>query len=224
MPLFNIFSKKPLKKASPAQKIIVDNREKNSLVIAELINLNLSIEYKQLPIADYLIGEIAIERKTAQDLVSSTFNKRIFSQLKNLKQYENPLLIIENYKGLNFSEIKLNENAIRGLMLSISLDYKIPIMFSKDEKETAILLSLIAKKKKTEISLRAKIKRTDSEILQFVLEGFPGIGPKTSKILLEKYKTVKQAINAQEDELKTLLGQKKSEKFLYFLNKFYREI
>ena len=220
MPFFNIFSKKSLKKESPINKIIIDNREKNSLVIAELMNLNQKTEFKQLEIADYIIGETAIERKTISDLISSMLNKRLFQQLENLKQYNKSLLIIEGYQKLDLKNSGLNENAIRGLLLSISLDHKIPILFSKNEKETALFLSLIAKKKKTEISLRAKSQISESQRLQFILEGFPSIGPKTSQKLLLKYKTIKNLINAPKEEIISLLG-KKAEVFLYLLEKEY---
>ncbi len=221
MVFHNIFSKKSIKEKT-SQIIIIDNREKNSLVISELISLNAKIELKQLEVADYIIGNTAIERKTISDLISSMLNKRLFPQLENLKQYENCLLIIENYQNLDLKETKLNENAIRGLLLSISLDYKIPIIFTKDEKDTAMFLSLIAKKKKTEISLRAKLKIKDSQRLQFILEGFPNIGPKTAKKLLKKYKTIKSIINAQKEEIKFLIG-KKADKFIELINKKYKE-
>lgn len=215
----SIFSKHKIKPKEKF-KIIADNREKNSLVIAELISLDLEVEFQQLEIGDYLVGETAVERKTASDLVSSMLNKRIFSQIENLKQYEKSLIIVEGYQDLDLSESGLHENAIKGLLLSISLEHNIPILFSKDSKDTALLLNLIAKKKKTEISLRAKLQMSDSQRLQFIIEGFPNIGPVTSKMLLEKYKTVKAVINAPEDELKSLLG-KKSEKFLDLLKKEY---
>ncbi len=220
MAFHDIFSKKPLKE-KPSSTIIVDHREKNSLVIAKLISLGIKIEFQQLEVGDYIVNSTAIERKTISDFISSMINKRIFSQLESLKQYENSLVIIEGYDDLDLKEININENAIRGLLLSISLDYKIPIIFSKDEKETALLLSLIAKRKKSEISLRSKIQMSDSQRLQFILEGFPSIGPITAKKFLEKYKTIKAIVNASEEEIKSLLG-KKADKFLELVNKEYK--
>lgn len=219
MAFLNIFSKKPIKnKETPKTKIVADHREKNSLVIAELISLGIEVEFKQLPTADYLVGEIAVERKTISDFISSMINKRIFFQLKSLKQYDRCLFIIESYQDLDLSESSLNENAIRGLILSISLENKIPIIFTKDPKDTALYLSLITKKKKSEFSLRAKLSLSDDDRLQFILEGFPSIGPITAKKLLEKYKTIKNIINVPEEEIKILLG-KKAEKFLELINK-----
>lgn len=221
MPFFNIFSKKnplPEKKL----KIIIDNREKNSLVIPELLNQNFEIEYKQLPIADYLIGNIAIERKTIQDLKSSIINKRIMQQLIELKQYPFHLLLIEGISDENIYAPPLHENALRGFLLSIALEFQTPMIFTQNAKDTAKYLSVIAKKKPSqEPSLRpSKIFLSEKEQLQFILEGFPNIGPKTAKKLLEKYNSIKAAINAPEEEIKALIG-KKSEKFLELINKFY---
>ena len=147
-------------------------------------------------------------------------NKRLFQQLENMKQYPSSLLIIENFSNLNLSESKLSENAIRGLLLSISLDHKIPIIFSKNEKETALFISLLAKRKKSSFSLRSKVNLSDSEKIEFILEGFPSVGPVTAKKLLSKYKTIKSIINAPEEEIKFILG-KKADKFLELLNKEY---
>ena len=65
MTFLNPFSKKT--KKEKRETIIIDHREKNSLVVSELIGLGFSIEYKQLPVADYIIGDVAIERKTLAD-------------------------------------------------------------------------------------------------------------------------------------------------------------
>ena len=219
MAFLNIFSKKKIKEKSKTL-IIVDHREKNSLVITELISLGAKIEWKQLQVADYIIGDIAIERKTGTDFISSMITKRIFSQIEDLKQYDRSLIMVESYQDIDLTESKLSENAIRGLILSLTLDHKIPIIFTKDPKETAIFISLLARRKKSEISLRSKLKMPDNQRLQFILEGFPLIGPKTAKKLLEKYETIKNIINAPKEEMKSLLG-KKADKFLELINKAY---
>ena len=59
-------------------KIIIDHREKNSLVSSELHKKGYEIEFQQLKVADYLVNDIAIERKTVSDFKSSIINKRMF--------------------------------------------------------------------------------------------------------------------------------------------------
>jgi len=214
--ILDIFSKRnPKIKIIEKQKIIIDHREKNSLVISELKELNFDIEFKQLKVADFLIKDVAIERKTVNDFLSSMKNKRLIRQLEEIQQYKNKLLIIEGFDEQDLYTDSENwdgihPNAIRGFLLSILLKYNVPIIFSKNYEDTAKFISVIAKKKtNSEASLNVNKKTLNSkERLQFILEGFPGIGPKNSKKLLKEFKTLKNLFNADDDQLKNVLGKK----------------
>lgn len=214
----NIFLKRertinPKNKLEEKQKIIADYREKNSLVPSELVSLGLEVEFKELKVADFIVKNIAVERKTVSDFISSMINKRLLNQLEELQQYEKKLLIIE---GIDEQELYnddnsqgINSNAIRGFLLTILLRHNIPILFTKNYKDTARFLSLIAKKEKHEMSTRAvKKSRNKKEQMQYIIEGFPGIGPKLAKKLLEKLGSIKNIINTPEEELKKLIGKK----------------
>jgi ERCC4-type nuclease len=224
--IFNIFSKEEIKrKENPLQKIIVDYREKNSLVISELISLEFAIEFKELKVADYLINDVAIERKTISDFKSSMINKRLKNQLEELKQYPNSILIIEGIDEEELysddSKTGISANAIRGFLISILINHKIPILFTKDYKDTAKFIKVLSKRNFKEPSLRVKKKsHNKKEQIQFILEGFPGIGPKTSKKLLEEFKSLKEVLNAKEETLKKILG-KKSEIFKEIIERKY---
>ncbi len=223
-PLLDIFSKHERikeEKKEEKTKIIVDYREKNSLVASELSNLGIEVEFRELKVGDYLVNNIAIERKTVQDFLSSMINKRIIRQLEELQQYENKLLMIE---GLEERELyndgsedrMIHPNAIRGFLLSISLKHKIPIIFTKDYEDTAKFIAVLARKKERESSLNVSKKSLNKkERLQFILEGFPGIGPKTARKLLEKFGTMKNIVNASMEELTEAIG-KKAEVFRLF--------
>ena len=223
MPFLNPFSKKKTKpiKENPKIKIIVDNREKNSLVPSILIAKNFEIEFKQLLVADYLVHGTAIERKTISDLKSSIINKRIFQQMLEIKQYKKYFLIIEGNSGELYNNEIIHENAIRGFLLAISLDYQVPIILAKDEEDTANYLSLLAKKSPKEASLRAsKIFLTEKERLQFILEGFPNIGPVTARKLLDNFNSLKNIANASQEDLEKLIG-KKAEALYKLFNALY---
>ena len=210
--IFNIFptKKKKIRKI-PKPKITIDYREKNSLVASELVKLGLEIEFKELKVADYIVQNVAIERKTVSDFVSSMLNKRLINQIEELKQYENKLLIIE---GVDEQELypennSLNPNSVRGFLLSILLKHKIPVLMTQNYKDTAQFINRIARKKEQEMGIRANKKSLNKkEQLQFIIEGFPGIGPKTARKLLKKFKTIKKIVNASEEELKEVLGKK----------------
>jgi len=203
---YNIFNtKEDTKEEKP--EIIIDIHEKNSLVPAYLSE-KAKTKFESLQIGDYLVGGTGIERKTWNDFISSMINKRIFTQLKEIQKYPNYLLIIEKKESI---ENKNLENAARGLLLS--LVKQIPILFSENEKETAQFILLLANKKQKPVSLRP-LKSVDTleEQKQFILEGFPSVGQATAKKLLEKFHTIKNIINSNEQELKQILG-KKYEKF-----------
>ena len=215
--LFDIFSKRKLKiRKEFSQKIIIDYREKNSLVISELSKLGFEIEFKELKVADYIIRDVAIERKTVLDFISSMKNKRLINQLEGLQQYKNKLLIIEGIEEQELyteDKIGMHPNAIRGFLLSILLKYKIPIIFTKNSEDTAKFILVLSKKESKELSLNVTRKSFDKkEQMQFIVEGFPGIGPKTAKKLLKEFKTIKNIINASQEELQEIIG-KKSEIF-----------
>jgi len=198
------------KKEEKANLVLVDYREKNSTVPSKLMDLKTPLEIKELKVADYVIGDIAIERKTFSDFVSSMVNKRLLRQLQDLKQYPKPLIIIEGC--LRDFDFNISPNAIKGFILSISLTYKIPIIFTENSTETAEYINLISRKKPTNMSLNVSKKNlTKKQQLQFILESFPKIGPKTSEKLLTHFTTIKQIINAPEEELKEILGKKAKE-------------
>ncbi|MFA5953676.1 MAG: ERCC4 domain-containing protein [Candidatus Pacearchaeota archaeon] len=215
--IFDKKEKKPIKRDS--QKVIIDFREKNSLVPSQLVNLGLEIEFRQLKIGDYQIGNTLIERKTFSDFINSMIDKRIFRQLEELKQFPNSFLIIEEF-DLN-SEKFSNKNALRGLILSIILRYKIPIVFVKDYFETAEYIKIISNKKEKEVSLNySKKSLSKKEQLQFVLEAFPNVGPAKAKKLLEKFQTIKNISNSSEKDLEEILG-KRAKEFLEILERKY---
>jgi Fanconi anemia group M protein len=146
-------------------------------------------------------------------------NKRLPAQLRDLKaNYQKPLLLIEGLDDENIyrpsQHPSIHENAIRGMLLAVAIDFQIPIIFTKDYVDTATYLLLLAKRQlrpEREISLKVKRKTFSlAEQQQLIIEGFPGIGPALAKALLKKFGTIKAFINASEKQLKSIpkLGKK----------------
>ncbi len=230
--IFNIFPEQKEKIHSQKEQIrttvLVDYREKNCLVPSELINLGLNVEFKELKVADYIVKNVAIERKTVSDFINSMINRRLLKQLEELQQYPDKLLIIEGIDEQELytesgEKVGMNPNSVRGFLLSILLKHKVPIIFTKNAEDTAKFIYLLANKKETEPPLNVTKKSlTQKEQLQFILEGFPSIGPKTARKLLEKFKTIKNVMNASEEELKKVLG-KKAESLKKLIEHYYSE-
>lgn len=215
--IFDIFSRKKIRKKIKTKekpKIIIDYREKNSLIPSELKSLGLEIELRELKVADYIIQGVAIERKTVSDFISSMKNRRLLKQLEELQQYQDKLLVVEGIDEQDLytdsEEIMgMHPNSVRGFLLSILLKYKIPIIFTKNYQDTAKFFSVLSRKKPREIPLNVNKKNlSKKERVQFIIEGFPGIGPKTAIKLLKKFRTVKNIVNAPESELREVIGKK----------------
>ena len=192
-------------------KIIVDLHERNSLVASELIHLGCNVEFKHLHIGDYIVKDVVIERKTVSDFISSMLNRRLINQLQQMQQVQNKLLIIEGIEEqeLYSKDSEMNENSIRGMLLSVVLQFQVPIIMAKNYEDTASFIAVLAKKREKELNLNFKKKsRNVKEQMQYIIEGLPGIGPKTAKKLLKEFKTIKNIINASEDDLKRVIGKK----------------
>ncbi len=210
--------------------IIIDRREKNSLVASELAGKGLQVEFRELKVADYVVGNVAIERKTISDFLNSMTNRRLIRQLQELQQFRNKLLIIEGYDEKNLYSSNIHDNAIRGFLLSIMLDRKIPIIFTKDYEDTANFLHVLHKrlqKKPSPSSLKAKRRAFNiSEQQRFIIESFPGIGPATARALLKEFRTIRSLICSDLDSLKKTkkLNKTKAEIFHDLCGKEYKEL
>lgn len=205
-------------------KIIVDHRE-DKRIIKELYKRKIDIEKKQLVSADFIIQiknlngklqDIGIERKSQDDFINSIIDKRILTQLINLKEnFGLALLIIEGSRNI-YNIRNFHPNAIRGMLASIAIDYHVPILYTKNYRDTAALLSIIAQrleKPKKHISLLRKRKPlTLKEQQEFIIESLPGVGPTLAKNLLKKFKSIKNVINSKESALKKVekIGNKKA--------------
>ena len=191
--------------------IYVDYREKNSNMMRELDKIKCEIRVKNMGVGDYQItDDIIIERKTVEDFSKSITDKRLYQQAKELvSNCNHPLMIIE---GENIYHTFLHPNAIRGALAAITIDFKIPVIQTQNETDTAFMLKRIAlrqqdKDSKKEVSVRTSTKPVMLPEQQlFIVESFPSIGPVNAKNLLRHFKSIKNMINANKKELKEVEG------------------
>ncbi|MDD3244890.1 MAG: ERCC4 domain-containing protein [Candidatus ainarchaeum sp.] len=215
--------------------IICDLRERASQVMSELLKLStdkitIEILQEQLSVGDYQItDDIVIERKTLADLNASIIDGRIFDQLEDLLNIKRSALIIEGTIDYLDNSKGINKKAIVGLLTKIGIEYRIPIFFTKNQKETALFLYVIAKKEQLgngnkENRLRfSKTKMSFSERQLFIMESFPDIGPTVAKSLLLEFKSIKNIANAEIKDLQKVskMGPKKAEKIKYLFERSF---
>ncbi len=172
--------------------IFADTREQGSKVLGRFDGIpNLLVHLKQLDIGDFILGkDVGVERKTVSDFLQSMVDGRLFSQLLDLStRFERPLLLLEGNPEELFELRNIHENAIRGALSSIALDYRVPVLFTKNCEETAKMLYTIAKReqlgKEKDIRLRLGRKGlSEAEMQQFIVESLPLVGPKLARNLV----------------------------------------
>ncbi len=212
-------------------KMVVDYREKGSNVIKELIECGTKIDLQKLDTADFILSSrVGIEYKTKQDFVDSIVDGRLLQQVSALKgAFERPLLIIEGEEDI-YSMRKVHPNAIRGMLSAITVDFGIPILYSKNFKDTAAILQTIAKREQEkgykEINVHTRKPVSFREQQEYIISALPGVGTALAKPLLKKFKSVKKVINAKESELKKveLIGEKKAKKIRDIIDRDYQEL
>ncbi|HDM67310.1 MAG TPA: Hef nuclease, partial [Thermoplasmatales archaeon] len=192
--------------------IIVDHRENRSSVTRLLSSQGVNLKIEQLPVGDYILStRIAVERKQVDDYLNSLIQGVLFQQIQKLRDsYSRPFLVIEG-EDLFSSGRKINRNAILGSIVAIIVDYGIPVFFTRNPRETADFLFLVARReqeeRQKEVALRVKKPSMSlREQQRFIVEGLPNISAVLAERLLEHFGSIRNIINASEEELQEVQG------------------
>ena len=210
--------------------IYADTRESSSKVVAILKN-RCEVREKQLVIGDYVLSKhVAAERKVCNDFLQSIVDGRLFAQLSELrKSYKVPILIIEG-ETLFDAERKIHPNAIRGAVASIATELGVPIIWTKNQLETAEMLFIIAKReqitRKKHIALRVKRRfKSVNQVQEFLVSGIPKVSTQTAKKMLKHFDSPEKIFTASETELKQVdgIGDKLAKKIRMIMTKKYEK-
>ncbi len=200
--------------------VLADHREKDNRTVKELIDLGLSVRTGQLEVADYLVsGRVGVELKKVPDFVASIIDGRMLEQVRGLKQnFEKAVVIIEGEEDI-YAVRKVHANAIRGMLASIVLDFGVPVLYTKNPRDTAGLLAVMAKReqdKDRDFSYHERKPHSLKEQQEFLVSALPGIGVQTARNLLNYFGSIKSLVNASREELIALegVGEKISERLL----------
>lgn len=215
-------------------RVVADERERASGVPDELSKLNVRVYFSRLPVADYVLNpELAVERKSLRDLISSVYDSRVFYQAARLSaSYAKPYLLIEG-DSTEVESLASNLKAFFGAIANVTLAYGLRVIYTANPRETALAISELA------VHARAKpLTRMPSEVAPkakklpqqqlYLVSSLPGVGRRLAERLLEKYATPRKVMGLTAGELAMTqgLGWKKAEKIKQVMDtKFarYRE-
>lgn len=213
-------------------KVIADNREMSSSVV-ETLNENVSLEIETLDVGDYIISEeCAVERKSVEDLLETIKGERsLFEQAKNLSnEYSKPIYIIEGSMERLYSD-NIHDNSIRGILASLTTDFDIRIITSRNVEDTAKLLENIAKREQVEkedkkfSSHGNKKVKSELENIEYVVSSIKNVGPETATKLLNEFNSISKICEASEKDLQDVdgIGENKAKEIYNILHKNIEE-
>lgn len=207
-------------------RVVVDEREKASGVPDELLSMNVRVYFSKLSVGDYVISpEVAVERKTTRDLLSSVYDFRIFSQAASLAAaYSKPYLLVEG-DSKEVGKIAKNLKSYYGAIANVTLAYGLRLLHTANTQETAIaiaeLLNHAWAKPVTQMTRETPPKSKSIPRQQvYLVSALPGIGGKLAQKLLLKYGSPRRVMSLTTGELSMTpgIGWKRAEKIKALLD------
>ena len=127
-------------------RVIADERERQSGVPERLSKLDVRVYYSQLAVGDYVVNpEIAAERKSIGDFVSSVYDGRLFAQASSLaSSYRKPYIIVEGDVNKLSGMVK-NLASYYGAIASVTLAYDLRLMHTANADETAQAIAALVR-------------------------------------------------------------------------------
>jgi len=184
-------------------EIVVDHRERASGLVDALQSRWPLVGVGTLDVGDVCVGaRIRIERKTVHDLAASLGDGRLFRQLHALcRAVERPLLVVEGRDSWAVAGLRVA--SLRGLLLSVAVGYRIPMLRTLDVQETATWIALAATQEARRLARGVRPRRVGPTA---VLAAIPGVGDHRARLLLHDLGSVEQVFRASEARLQAVEG------------------
>lgn len=210
-------------------RIVADERERASGVPDELSRQGVRVYFSNLPVADYVVSpEVAVERKSVRDLVSSIYDSRIFQQAAKMSaSYAKPYLLVEG-DSKEVAEVANNLKSFYGAIANVTLAYGLRVLYTADPAETAVALSELlthsrARPPSREVAESPPRAKTLPLQQVYLVSSIPGIGRKLAERLLSKYGTPRRIMGLTAGELALTkgIGWKRAERIKSVLDTAY---
>ncbi len=193
-------------------RVVADEREKASGVPDELSKLNVRVYFSRLPVADYVLNpEIAVERKSVRDLVSSVYDSRLFYQAARIAaSYAKPYLLVEG-DSTEVQKLAKNMKSFYGAIANVTLAYGLRVLYTANVKETAIAIAELLNhaRAKPLVRMPSELPPKSKSVPQqqvYVVSSIPGVGRKLAERLLMKYGTPRRVMSLTAGELALTQG------------------
>jgi len=194
-------------------RIIADDRERSAGVIEALDAMeDVQLSIGRLGLGDYVVENgLLVERKTVLDLGLSIFDGRLFRQAGRLARARamRPCLIVEGAPE-DFDRAAVSRRSLQGALITATLVYGLPVLYSSGPVETARLLRIAAcqlRRREAKGPSRFGSKTgSDVRLRGLMLQDVPDIGPVRAEALVDAFGTIEAIATASVRDLATTAG------------------
>jgi len=207
-------------------RVVADERERASGVPEELSKLNVRVYFSKLSVGDYVLSpEVAVERKSIPDLISSVYDSRIFNQASRIASaFAKPYLLIEG-DSKDVERLTRNLKSYYGAIASVTLAYGLRVLFTANKTETAVAISELLRNVRArpvphQMNEAPPRSKSFSQQQVYLVSSLPGVGRKLAERLLRKYGTPRRVMSLTQGELSLTpgIGWKRAERIKRLLD------
>lgn len=195
-------------------------------IINELNKRGFILEVKSIEPLQFIVSEdIGGFIKTFQEFYESIKTHDFFKNAELLRnQFLRPLFILEDDDSKD-----LDRNILLEALATLFIQLDMPIIFSRNTKDTVKLLLTIIRREKSDKVTRVATRMTKapkeiSELQNYILKGIPSINEQLARKLLIKFKTFENLVTAKPEAFMEVkgIGKKLAEKLYAVFNSLYR--
>ncbi len=205
--------------------IMIDSSVRED-IINELNKRGIILEVKSIEPLQFIVSEdIGGFIKTFQEFYESIKTHDFFKNAELLRnQFLRPLFILEDDDSKD-----LDRNILLEALATLFIHFDMPIIFSRNTKDTVKLLLTIIRREKSDTVKRVATRMTKapteiSELQNYILKGIPSINDELARKLLIKFKTFENLVTAKPEAFMEVkgIGKKLAEKLYAVFNSLYR--
>jgi ERCC4-type nuclease len=164
---------------------------------------------RRMDVGDYIHGNVCIERKTALDFASSIRDGRLYSQVLAMRQFANPLIIMEgSYEDVRtnrYQDVSINE--FIGAMADCCMLYKVPVLHCENNSQFARYADSLFRKADGETPEQkfTRVNKWKGNQELSCLLGIYGLGEKRARAILKQF-DFRGLCEASVDDLMSVKG------------------
>lgn len=190
-------------------RVTVDDREVAGGLVDQIAVRWSPTFVGRLVLSDVEIGRrVLVERKTVPDFVASFGDGRLFQQAAAIARgCSRPLLVVEGEEA--YEALGLSAGALRGVLLTLLVGFRLPVLRTASTAETAEILTHLAAHEARRHSRHAASgapTRATARTALDVLSAIPGVGDRRARVLVSRFGSVRDVMGASEADLDATPG------------------